>query len=131
VDPESTEIIELGTKAFPYKNIGLPFVEILNYHSHSERTINIYLKEYTENLLLWKSNYIINITQVNVETYSTTNIGVIGRADILIKMRDVVMLTSKTVFNIMKHTTLLLDENLPQDQIPADEISISNFKFYL
>ena len=41
INPSSQQIIELGTKTYPYKNIGLPFVEILNYHSHSNRTITV------------------------------------------------------------------------------------------
>lgn len=88
------------------------------------------VKEYSENLLLWKSNFIINVTKVNVDTYSTSAIGTVGRADILIKTQGVVMKTEKTVFNIMNHTELRLNENLSEDRMTTDEISISNDKFY-
>ena len=47
VNPESTEIIELGTLEYPYKSIKYVFVEILNLHANSDRTINVILKEGT------------------------------------------------------------------------------------
>ena len=51
VNPDSDSIIELGTKDYPYKHIAYAFVEVLNYHSHSDRNLTIYLMEYTRNEL--------------------------------------------------------------------------------
>jgi len=127
INSESTEIIELGTKAYPYKNIGLPFVEILNYHSHSDHNITVLVKEYTENLLLYRSNYIINMTQVTVETYSALDINMPGWANITIKREGVNMITSKSVFNIMKHNTLRLDSILNKDQMTDLELSLGEY----
>ena len=127
MDSTSTEIIELGTKAYPYKNVGLPFVEILNYHSHSDHNITVKVKEYTENQMLFKRNYIINTTQVTVETYSESGIGTPGYANITIKDQDVVLLTSKSVFNIMKHSTLRLLTTLNQDDMEETEYTVGNF----
>ena len=121
VNPESTKIIELGTKAHPFKNIALPFVEILNYLSHSDRNITIFVKENTNNLLLWESNYIINITMVTVETYTESGNSTPNYATLLIKDAGVTKLTSKTVFNILKDTDLRLNSILKTDQISVEE----------
>jgi hypothetical protein len=37
VNSESEEVIELGTKEFPFKSASLPFIEIFNYFSHSTK----------------------------------------------------------------------------------------------
>ena len=69
VDSESTKIVELGTLSNPYKSLELVFVELLNYHSHSNRTVNVYIKENTVNELLISRNFIINTTTVNKILY--------------------------------------------------------------
>ena len=121
VNPESTEIIELGTKAHPFKNIALPFVEILNYFSHSDRNLTVFVKEKTNNLLMWKSNYIINITMVTVESYAESEGDIPSYANLTLKNADVTKLTSKTVFNILKNIDLRLSSILKTDQILAEE----------
>ena len=70
VDPDSSEIIELGTKKYPYKNIALVFIEILNFHSNSNRSISIFLKEFTTSYVMQAKNYIINMTSVSIDSYS-------------------------------------------------------------
>ena len=117
MDSTSTEIIELGTKAYPYKNIGLPFVEILNYHAHSDHNVTVKVKEFTENQMLYQRNYIVNMTQVIVETYSESGIGTPGYANITVMNKNVRLLSQKSVFNIMKHTTLLLNDSLGKDVV--------------
>jgi hypothetical protein len=57
-------VTELGTEDHPYKDINSVMIELLNYHSHSDREINVYLKEGSTNFL-FKETHIINITQVN------------------------------------------------------------------
>ena len=121
VDPSSTQIIELGTRAFPFKNIGLPFVEILNYHSHSTNNITVFIKENTKHNMLYNSNYVINITQVTVESYSDSNLLTPYYAKIIMKNSGVVMQSAKTVFNIIKHTTLRLDSIVKTSEILAEE----------
>ena len=85
------------------------------------------VKEYTENLLLYRSNYIINMTQVTVETYSALGINTPGWANITIKREGVNMITSKSVFNIMKHNTLRLDSILNKDQMTDLELSLGEY----
>ena len=99
-------------------------MEILNYHSHSDNNITVKVKEFTENQLLYEMNYIINITQVTVETYSDSGTGIPGYANITIKDQDVVLITSKSVFNIMKHSSLRLMSILKQDEMEETEYLI-------
>ena len=73
VDPSSNNVIELGTRQYPFKHLGLVFVELLNFHSNSDRTINVYLRENTESYIDLSFNYIINITTVNILTYSLSS----------------------------------------------------------
>ena len=122
VNPNSQEIIELGTKAYPYKNIGLPFVEILNYHSHSNNSINIYVMENTDNYMLWNSNYIINITSVSVQSYSLISTSTQKYANIYIKNKDVSMFANKTIFWILKDNTLKLNDKINNELIMNEEI---------
>lgn len=116
-------MIELGTKEYPYKNIGLPFAEILNYHAHSDRKITVFVKERTSNQLLWKSNFIVNITQVKIDTYSDSTTSTPDYADISIKSSEVEFLSKKTAFNVLKHTTLRLSTVLRKDEMANYEIS--------
>ena len=123
VDPDSTEVIELGTKSYPYKNIGLPFVEILNYHSHSTDNITLYLKEHTINMMLWKSNYIINMTQLTIASYSEISTITPSYADIIVKDDGVTMITSKSLFVVLKHNTLRLSDILNEGEGNLNETS--------
>jgi len=127
IDPSSTQIIELGTKAYPFKNIGLAFVEILNYHSHSENTVSVFLKEGLTHNVLVSSNYVINMTEVIVESYSDSITQTPGYAYVSMRNSGIVMLTSKTVFNIIKHNTLRLDSIVKTSEIEEYEDTNSNF----
>ena len=73
VDPSSNSVIELGTRQYPFKHLGFVFVELLDFHSNSDRTINVYLRENTESYIDLSFNYIINITTVNILTYSISS----------------------------------------------------------
>ena len=68
VDPSSMSTTELGTSEHPYKELNSVFVEILNFHSHSDRSITVRILEGTTAFLL-KSSYIINTTEVIMEPY--------------------------------------------------------------
>ena len=106
VDSGSTQTIELGTINYPYKSIELVFVELLNYHAHSNRTINVYMKENTVNELLLSKNYIINITSVNFKAYSSSSTSVPAKAVLIMKDEDVTMMSGQTQFSIIKNTEL-------------------------
>ena len=106
VDPESNEITELGTIDYPYKHLGKPFVEIYNFHAHSNATINVYVKENTDNFIELNKNIIVNITQVNLSSYSKHDPANPNRASIIAKELPVNMNSNTTVFDILKDYSL-------------------------
>ena len=84
VDILSTDFIELGTNKHPYKNLELAFVEILNFHSHSNSSLTVFVKEFTKNMIGLNLNYVLNISKVEVWSYSNSNQNSPGNADIYI-----------------------------------------------
>jgi len=68
VDPTSESNTELGTFEHPFKELNSVFVEVLNFHSHSDRNITIKILEGTT-AFLFKRSYIINTTEVIMEPY--------------------------------------------------------------
>ena len=74
VDPNSNDILELGTFEHPYKHIMMPFVEIFNFHSNSDEDITIHVIEEMEIEIPVDQIYLINITQVSITTFSRLNL---------------------------------------------------------
>ena len=73
VNPDSEQIMELGTIEYPFKDINVVFTEIFNLHQHSNITINIFVMEATDNYLPFDLTQILNITQVNIESYTESD----------------------------------------------------------
>ena len=69
MNPLSTSTAELGTKDYPYKEIESAFVEITNFHFHSERNISVFVME-GSTVFVKSPTYIVNITNVHIESYS-------------------------------------------------------------
>jgi len=66
-------VTELGTYDHPYKDLLSVFVEMFNFHSHSDRKIVVKVHEDTTNYLM-EGTYVINITQVVIESYSKVSL---------------------------------------------------------
>ena len=105
VNPDSEEIMELGTMQFPFRDINLVFTEIYNEHQHTDRVINVYVMEATDNYLPMDYIEILNVTQVNIDSYSQNdkyeaeniNFKIVDSID------DVSMNTSKSLFNVIQN----------------------------
>ena len=69
MNPLSESVVELGTQTHPYKDIKSAFVEILNFHSHTERTIKVYVME-GSTIYVNSPTYFVNITHVLIESYT-------------------------------------------------------------
>ena len=112
VDPTSLNTVELGTMQFPYKTLGLVFVELLNFHANSGRTINIYLMENSTNYIDLGFNYVINITMVNIHSYSSTSSSpakatiLAGEINSPSQSNITAYFNSGTTFNILQSTEL-------------------------
>jgi len=61
IDPTSEELLEFGTKQYPYRTTKPVFAEILKHHSHTDREIKVYLKEGTNTYIEDSSIFIINL----------------------------------------------------------------------
>ena len=118
VDPTSTLVIELGTFQYPFKSLGFVFVELLNFHANTARTINVYLKENTQNYVDLNFNYIINITTVTISSYSTTSSNpskatiVAGEINDPTQSNITAYYSNTTRFNILLNTKLNKDKQL-------------------
>ena len=112
VDPTSTSVIELGTLQYPFKSLGFVFVELLNFHANTARTINVYLKENTQNYVDLSFNYIINITTVIISSYSSTSSTpskatlVAGEVNDPTQANITAYYNNATIFNILLSTKL-------------------------
>ena len=97
----------------------------MNYHSHSNRTINVYLKEGTTNELQIAKNYIINTTLVNFKSYSTSSTSTPQKAILMMKDTNITMFSSLTLFNILNSTSLNFNAVISQNnQLSQTEKSI-------
>lgn len=61
VDPESEEQIEFGTLKYPYRTMKSAASEILNFYSHSEGEVEVYIKDVSLEL---DTFYVLNMTSV-------------------------------------------------------------------
>ena len=73
IDPQSSQIIKLGTQKYPYKYTRSAFSKILNQFSHSKSNIIIYIKENTTSYIENYTTFLLNITSVTIQTYSDSS----------------------------------------------------------
>ncbi|CAI2367699.1 unnamed protein product [Moneuplotes crassus] len=69
VNPLSSSTTELGTADHPYKELHTVFLELLYFHSHSDKEFVIKLFEDTTNYVI-EGTYLINISNLRIESYS-------------------------------------------------------------
>ncbi|CAI2378198.1 unnamed protein product [Moneuplotes crassus] len=105
INPESQEIMELGTKTYPYRTAKPVFVEILKQHSHKDYNISIYVMENTNTFIEDSTSYIINITKVFISSYNDAGISQ-GMATITTTDSSVNEISQKAAFHLMKNATL-------------------------
>ena len=113
-------MIEFGTRTHPYKNLGFVFVELLNYHSHTDRNISIYVKENTQNYLHIYNNDIVNITYVEIVTYSDNETAVPEKAYITALEHDSLVDSPGTSLNILKNYDLRIAEAIDNNSDITD-----------
>ena len=69
VNSNSESPVEVGTKQHPYKDIESALVEVLNFHSHNERNVTVYVMEATT-VFVNSVTYVVNMTHVQIEAYN-------------------------------------------------------------
>ena len=120
MNPDSESIVELGTKDYPYKQLSFVLIEILNYHSHSNRNLTVYLMEQTTNILGFKQANIVNITNVSIVPYSLTSSDP-AKAIILVKDEIDIVASPSTLFNVMKTFEMRMDEQVNNNTDMAEQ----------
>lgn len=118
VNPNSTELVELGTKKYPYKNIGLAFLEILNFWAHSSSNLTIYVMENTIVNIEQGYNFIINITSVTISSYSATSSSP-AKSTLYVRQYALEKFNSNTIFTLLASSTLQLSSKI--SSIPSRE----------
>ena len=111
MNPDSDSIVELGTMHHPYKELSYALIEMLNYHSHSDRNLTVNMMEGTINILGLRQGSIVNITNVSLITYSQIS-SEPGKATILVKDKVDIESSPNTMFNIMKTFELRIKEQI-------------------
>ena len=118
IDPLSPSPLELGTRAHPFRNLNLAFMEIHNELSfNSNAQIGVFLKENCQHKLVKGKIRFLQLKSVAINIYSTdTNISpiLLTRPEVLFT-EDFDLFSSKTSFNIYNSFTLNSDIS---DQIP-------------
>ena len=97
------------------------FVELANHHSNKDKSVLIYLKENNRLYLEDGTNYIMNITNVTILSYSD-NSDLLSRATIV--PTEIPQLnTSKTVLHLLTNFDLRLDEVIAEGNYTESEIT--------
>ena len=120
VDVYSQSPIELGTLANPYKSIKAAFVELLNYHSNQDKSVAIYLKEHQRHYLE-ENNYILNITNVTITTY-TDQLFITSKAKIIQTLTPQSVHSKRTSFHLLNETDLRLNETILEGGYTESEV---------
>ena len=126
IDPSSLKSIELGTLKYPFKKIGLSTMEVLNFISHSNKNVTIYIKEGSVISMTNLRNFYIDIPYFTITTYSSTENTPL-RATIQINNINFSYFTPQsTQFNIISNIVLRLDDALNYSGYTSIEKSISS-----
>ena len=117
VDPESSELMELGTKQYPYRHFRAASSEILNHYSFTDANIKIYLKEGTRVYVEIDKTYFLSMGMINITSYSDSN-DYPGKPLIVLTSIPQPKTSGQAVFHLLKNT----------DIITSDKITLDNYE---
>ena len=123
IDPYSSQLVELGTKSYPFKTLRAVFSDLLNNFSHKDLNITVNVKESTIVYLTDSTNYIMNITSVKIMSYSDTSNSP-GRATLIPTLINLPTTNSQTSFHILKNMELNLDQKITAGTFTSNEIQM-------
>ena len=124
IDSNSLQNIELGTQKYPFKKVGLSTMEILNYFSHTNYNITIYIKENTSVTLTNLRNFYLDIPNLEYKTYSDTGYAA-KSASITIIDTSSSYFSESTQFNIISDVEIRLTQALNRTDYTSVEKDIS------
>ena len=125
IDPQVSQIIELGTQKYPYKHAGLVFSEIINQFSHKNVNISIYFKEKSSLYVQDSTAFFLNITSVSINTYSDSSTSS-QRATIIPVSYSLSSKNQKAQFSIIKSSTINLQSVISSGSFTTSEINYIN-----
>ena len=105
--------------------MGAVMFEISNHHSNQEKDINIYVKEKTKIYLEDNTNYIINITNVRITSYSDSEDSP-GMAMIIPTKVSQSNRSQKSAFSILRNSELNLIQIIAESGITDYEKQFFN-----
>jgi hypothetical protein len=111
VDPSSSEMIELGTKKYPYRNFRSLASEILVQYSYQEVNISIYLKEGKTIYIEDDTTYFLSLGSITIKSYSNDS-SYPGRALIIPTANSQNSINERAIFSLLIHTDLPIDEKI-------------------
>ena len=126
IDSNSLKSIELGTLKYPFKKIGLSTMEVLNFISHSNKNVTIYIKEGSVISMTNLRNFYIDFPNMVITTYSGTENTPL-RASIQISNLKFSYFSDSTQFNIISEIVLRLNDALNYPGITSVEEDISAY----
>ena len=130
IDSNSLQNIELGTQKYPFKKVGLSTMEILNYFSHTNYNITIYIKENTSVTLTNLRNFYLDIPNLEYKTYSDTGYAA-KNASITIIDTSSSYFWESTQFNIISDIEIRLTLALNRADYTSVEMNISDIQLQL
>ena len=122
VDIYSNSLIELGTRAHPYKSIKAAFIELLNYHSNTDKSVAIYIKDNQRHYLEDDKNFIMNITNVTITTYSDQQV-IVSPAKLIPTQIPQSIENKRTAFSLLTDTDIRLSEVIAEGNYTESEVS--------
>ena len=122
VDPLSNESVELGTLKYPYRSFKSVAIEIINFFSHSETNISIYIKD-----VYFKDDItkFINISSVTIKSHPDyTDFD--RRAVLSPTEVPQTVLFGKTLFHLLNTTEIKANEMISKGDFSDKENALFN-----
>jgi len=134
INPESDEMLELGTILYPYRSFRSIASEILTQHSSTDSNINIYLKENTRVYIEDGTFYIVSVGSVSISSYSETS-STPGNVLIVPTAISQPAPDSRSKFHILNNFDILIDGKITAERettivLSQSSMNLSNVDFY-
>ena len=109
MDPLSTEVLELGTREYPYRTMKSVSSEVLTFFSHQQVEITIYVKDVYLEDISHTTFYAVNMTEISFKShpdYTELN----RRAVVTLTELSQPGISQKARFHLLTSTALPIQE---------------------
>ena len=119
--------MELGTIDYPFRDINLVLIEVHNVHQHTERNITIFTMEATESYLPLDSIVLLNVSQVNFDTYTQNSLYDAQNTNFVVSDIQHDISIVKALFSIIQNTTKGDSDTSRMDVIEQGELNLHSY----